>query len=421
MVESGAQQNAIAAHLAAVRPRVIAALARRFASLDMAEDAFQEACIRALETWSEQGLPKDPTAWLVATGRNLTIDRLRRDQRLVFHDCVPDGPDTLQDIAGDVAEAIDMAEMRDDVLRLMFMCCHTDLSLQDQLALALKVIGGFSVDEIARAFVVKPKAMEQRITRAKKKAGSIAVRLETPTLQERTARLDAVCAMVYLLFNEGYSASGGTVHIRVAFCQEAIRLARLLLNLFPEQAEVMGLLALCLFQHSRRTARIGDNGALVPLDEQDRRLWNRAEIHEGQVLLEKALRHGRAGSYQVQAAIAAAHCGAATSGQTDWEAIERLYDRLEQIQPSPIVSLNRAVALAKVHDANAGLVYLATLAGSLDNYLYFHATRGSLLLEAGFPDQARDAYRHALQLGPTRQEADHIHKQIALCLGANKI
>ena len=401
------------------RPRVLAALTRQFASLETAEEAYQEACVRALERWPTAGLPRDPTAWLLMTGRNATIDRVRKDKRMDFRDELPERSET-QDFEAELADQIDMTEMRDDVLRLMFMCCHPDLSLQDQLALALKVIGGFSVDKIARAFVVKPKAMEQRITRAKKKAGAVAERLETPTLQERAARLDAVCTMAYLLFNEGYSATGGDVHIRAELCEEAIRLVRLLLTLFPSQAEVMGLLALCLFQHSRRGARLDADNALVPLDLQDRSLWNRQEIAEGRVLLEKALRHGRAGPYQIQAAIAAVHCAATRAEDTDWSEIEKLYAVLEQVQPSPVVSLNRAVALSKVRDAAAGLDHLATLSKSLDSYLYFHTTRASLLKEAGRPSEAIAAYRQALQLSPTEQEADHIREQMTKCTGPEK-
>ena len=398
----------------------MAALTRRFSSLETAEEAFQEACLRALERWPSAGLPRDPTAWLLMTGRNATIDRIRRDKRILYQDKLPEGSHTDGDVEAELADQLDMSELRDDVLRLMFMCCHPELGLQDQLALALKVIGGFSVEKIARAFVVKPKAMEQRITRAKKKAAALAVCLDTPSLQERAARLDAVCVMAYLLFNEGYSASGGDVHIRTELCEEAIRLVRLLLTLFPSQAEVMGLLALCLFQHSRRKARLSDDNSLVPLERQDRALWNRREISEGRVLLEKALRHGRAGPYQIQAAIAAVHCAADRAEDTDWPEIERLYAALEQVQPSPVVSLNRAVALSKVQGAQAGLDHLATLSLSLANYLYFHTTRASLLREAGYPGEAIAAYRQALLLGPTGQEADHIREQIEQCSDLQK-
>ncbi len=414
-------QSEIAAHFAMARPRVLAALTRRFASLDLAEEAFQEACVRALERWPSAGVPRDPAAWLLLVGRNATIDRLRRDKRMDFRDELPEVEQNAADVEAVLANQIDTAELRDDVLRLMFMCCHPDLSLQDQLALALKVIGGFSTDKVARALVVKPKAMEQRITRAKKKAGALVAHLETPTLQERSARLDAVCVMVYLLFNEGYSATGGDVQIRSELCEEAIRLVRLLLSLFPQQAEVMGLLALCLFQHSRRLARIGDDNSLVPLDKQDRSRWNREEIAEGRVLLEKALRHGRAGPYQIQAAIAAVHCAAETAARTDWAEIEKLYGVLEQVQPSPIVSLNRAVALSKVTNAKAGLEHLATLATSLDSYLYFHASRASLLQEDGQWDAALASYERALHLGPTGQEAGHIREQMDLCREQKKM
>ncbi len=410
----------IAAHLALARPKVVAALTRQFRSLETAEEAFQEACVRALVRWPDAGVPRDPTAWLLVAGRNATLDRMRRDRRLVFDDTVADSRVPEEDAERDIAEQIDMAELRDDVLRLLFMCCHPDLSMQDQLALALKVIAGFSVEKIARALVVRPKSMEQRITRAKKKASAIAVRLETPSLRERTARLDAVCAMIYLLFNEGYSASGGDIHIREELCEEAIRLLRLLLTLFPAQSEVMGLLALCLFQHSRRRARLGTGGDLVPLDAQDRSLWRGSEISEGQVLLEKALRHGRPGPYQIQAAIAATHCRAKRADETDWREIERLYEALEHVQPTPIVSLNRAVAVSKLRGADAALAHLDALADDLRSYLYFHTTRASLLMETGRDGQAVAAYRQALLLGPTGQEADHIRQQIARCEGAEK-
>ncbi len=405
----------VAVHLSLARPKVVAALTRQFRSLDTAEEAFQEACVRALVRWPADGVPRDPTAWLLVTGRNVAIDRLRKDRRLVFDDRLDVLEQWPEDAELELAEQLDMNELRDDVLRLMFMCCHPDLSLQDQLALALKTIAGFSVEKIARALVVRPKTMEQRITRAKKRASGIAERLETPSLQERTARLEAVSVMIYLLFNEGYAASGGDVHIRAELCEEAIRLLRLLLGLFPAQAEVMGLLALCLFQHSRRRARISADGELVPLEEQDRGLWRRNEIAEGDILLQKALRHGRAGPYQIQAAIAAIHCRAKHAKETDWAEIERLYATLERVQPSPIVSLNRCVAISKVRNAEAALDCLDRLSETLVNYLYFHTTRASLLFDAGRNGEAAAAYRQALLLGPSDQEADHIRMQIGRC------
>jgi RNA polymerase sigma factor (sigma-70 family) len=260
----------IAAHLANARPRALAALTRHFRDLDLAEDAFQEAAARALVSWREKGLPRDPTAWLIFAGRNAALDRIRKDSRhrnyvmLSATDDYPSGNVELE-----LADQIDMNELRDDILRLLFMCCQPDLAVADQLALALKVVGGFSVPQIAKALLVAPKAMEQRITRAKKKAAAIAADLDPPSMQQRGDRLNAVALMVYLMFNEGYSAGGGPDHIRTELCEEAIRLARLLLSLFPSQPELMGLLALCLIQHSRRTARLGTDGRLVPLDLQD--------------------------------------------------------------------------------------------------------------------------------------------------------
>ena len=310
----------------------MAALTRYFKNVDLAEDAYQDACMRALNSWRQKGVPKDPTAWLILVGRNAGIDALRRRET---ERTVADGlgvETDLGDIEADYAEAIDTSDYRDDVLRLLFMCCHDELPVRDQLALALKIVVGFSVDEIARAFLVKPKSMEQRITRAKKKAASVATSLETPSPQERANRLNAVLVMLYLLFNEGYASHGGPDHIRKSLCQEAIRLTRLLLQLFPAQPEVMGLLALCLLHDARRSARQDVTETLVPLDDQDRSLWDRSQIAEGQVLVEKALRRGRPGAFQIQAAIAAVHCAAPNAEATDWAEIERLYLALERAQ-----------------------------------------------------------------------------------------
>jgi len=405
--------EAAAALLALSRPTVLAALTRSFRDLDLAEDACQEAAARALATWPERGIPKDPTGWLIRTGHNAGLDGLRRRARErpeAGGDPVPDDPSETET---GLVETLDLRDLRDDVLRLMFMCCHPQLGVTDQLALALKVIGGFSVAQIARAFVVAPKAMEQRITRAKKRAAATATRLETPSLAERAERLDQVCLMVYLMFNEGYSAGGGNVHIKLPLCEEAIRLARLLLTLFPGQPEVMGGLALYLLQHARHRARIDETGALVPLDKQDRTLWDKAMIAEARVLLEKALRHGRPGRYQIQAAIAAVHASAPTAETTDWPEIVRLYTALDYIQPSPVVTLNKAVAVWKTQGAAAALDIVEPLEASLSGYLYFHTTRAALLAEAGRPSAAEAAYRAALDLRPTDAERDHILQKIA--------
>ncbi len=369
--------------------------------------------MRAVKSWTVKGLPKDPTAWLILVGRNAGIDALRRreTERAAVNDAaaVPE----MDDVEADYAEAIDTSDYRDDVLRLLFMCCHDELTVQDQLALALKIVVGFSVEEIARAFLVKPKSMEQRITRAKKKAAAVVAALETPSPQERSERLNAVLVMLYLLFNEGYSAHGGPDHIRKALCQEAIRLTRLMLQLFPAQPEVMGLLAPCLLHDARSPARQDASETLVPLDEQDRLLWDRSGIEEGQVLVEKALRRGRPGAFQIQAAIAAVHCAAPSAEETDWVEIERLYRALENVQPSPVVTLNRLVAVSKVEGPKVALEKMKALAVELDGYLYFHSTWAALQAEIGNGAAARVAYEKALTLGPSEAEQSYIQSRLS--------
>ncbi|WP_035871508.1 RNA polymerase sigma factor [Cucumibacter marinus] len=408
---------AIAARLRAVRPRALAALTRMLRDLDLAEDALQDASLAALDTWSRNGIPRDPLAWVLTVARNRARDALRRRQR------VDDTPaeELLEaglgasdrDIEAEEVQALDEAVYKDDVLRLMFMCCHTELSPTDQLALALKVIAGLRVEEIARAFLVSPRAMEQRITRAKKRAGAVAAKLDAPSLAERAARLDAVAAMIYLMFNEGYQTRGGEAPIRVDLCAEAIRLGRLLVSLFPGQPEALGLLALMLLQHSRRSGRTDGEGQLVPLDRQVRSCWDRPMIDEGTVLVEKALRHRQPGPYQVQAAIAAVHCAAHRAEDTDWAEIERLYAALMQIQPSAVVALNHAVAVWKLEGAEAALERLAAIEDELGDYLHFQSTRAALLAEAGRMPEAVAAYRRALGLGPNKAEEAHILQRLA--------
>lgn len=400
-----------ARYLSAARPRAMAALTRYFRAVDISEDAFQEACVRAIKSWPSKGVPRDPTAWLILVGRNAGVDALRRRERdrTLLEEPAPAPPGDLE---AAYAEEIDTSDFRDDVLRLLFMCCHPELSEQDQLALALKIVVGFSVAEIARAFLVKPKAMEQRITRAKRKAASVIAALETPSPAERATRLNAVLTMLYLLFNQGYSSAGGALHIRASFCDEAIRLTRLLLTLFPGQTEVMGLLGLCLLHNARRSARQDAVGSLVPLDMQDRTLWDRSQIAEGQVLVEKALRHGRAGAFQVQAAIAAVHCAALSASQTDWEEIERLYEALEALTPSPVITLNRLVAVSKTRGPAQALKGLQALGTVLDDYLYFHSTAAAFYGELGQWAEARDAYNKALSLGPSDAEIAYIHLRL---------
>jgi RNA polymerase sigma-70 factor (ECF subfamily) len=397
------------------RPRALAALVRSFRDLDTAEDLYQEACLRAAERWRWDGMPRDPTAWLITVARNAGLDRVRRSRRLSSLDAetaleaqAPDG-----DHLAEIAEAIDRTEYKDDVLRLMFMCCHPELKTHEQLALALKVVVGFSVEEIARAFVVTPDTMQRRLSRAKARAAGVAAKLDTPGLAERAERLAAVQTMIYLLFNEGYTAAGGGEHIRHALCDEAIRLARLLLELFPAQAELMGLLALSLLQHSRIRARIDAQGRLVSLEDQDRSLWDRAKIAEGRMLVEKALMKGRPGPLQVQAAIAAVHCAAERAEDTDWPEIERLYGALEALAPGPVVRLNHAVAVGKVRGPVEALAMLAPLAEDLKRYRPYQAVRAALLEESGDIEAAIAALEAALSCEPTRQEAAYLTSRIA--------
>ncbi len=397
--------------LKAARPAVIAALTRYFGDVDDAEDAFQEACLRAARTWERNGPPRDATAWLIFVGRNAALDQKRRQRNQV---ALPEDDALVDDGASEaeLVERIDEAPYRDDILRLLFLCCHPSLSSPQQVVLCLKVIAGLSVDEIAAAFLVRPKAMEQRITRAKRRIAEAGASYELPSAEERLERLNAVRAAIYLIFNEGYSASGGDAQIRDGLCKEAIRLARLLLSMLPSDPETMGLLALCLLQHARRAARLNADGGIILLADQNRALWNRTMIGEGQVLVEKALRKREPGPLQVQAAIAAVHAGAPADDKTDWEEIARLYGILAELDPSPVVALNRAVAVAKVTGPARGLEMLQPLAEALDSYLFFHGARGALLAEAGRTEEAARALARALELARTPAEAVHIRERL---------
>lgn len=401
----------IDAALTAARPQAMGALLRWFRDLDAAEEAFQNACLRALKTWPEKGPPRDPTAWLILVGRNAGVDGLRRRRR---EQALPDEAalSDLDDAETDMAERLDGSHFRDDVLRLMFICCHPDLPPTQQIALALRIVSGLSVKQIARAFLVGERAMEQRITRAKAKVAGAGVAFEAPGPVERSERLAAVMAMLYLVFNEGYSAGVAEAGARAPLCEEAIRLARLLLRMFPAEPEVMGLLALMLLQHARAAARFDADGQVVLLEDQDRGLWDRRRIEEGLALVDKAVRHRRPGPYQLQAAIAALHGRAARPEDTDWAGIERLYVALERWQPSPVVTLNRAVAVAKTRGPGPALGLVDALAGPLDGYFHFHGVRGWLLMRLDRPAEAREAFSRAIALAATAAEAAHIRQHL---------
>jgi RNA polymerase sigma-70 factor (ECF subfamily) len=401
----------IDATLRAARPQALGGLLRYFRDLDAAEEAFQEACLRALQNWPRNGPPRDPAAWLMFVGRNAALDEKRRRRK--EGEFPPDEVlSDLDDAETRLAEGLDHADYRDDVLRLLFICCHPDLPATQQVALALRIVCGLSVKQIARAFLVGESAMEQRITRAKNRVAGADVPFEPPSGADRASRLAAVATVIYLMFNEGYSASGGTAHIRAMLCDEAIRLARLLLRLFPGEPEIMGLGALLLLQHSRTPARLDNSGDIVLLEDQDRKLWDRALLAEGLALLEKALRHRRPGPYQVQAAIAAIHSRAPRQEDTDWAEIDALYAALERLQPSPVVTLNRAVAVSKVRGAEAALQMIEPLASQLSGYFYFFGVKGALLLKLGRGDEARVAFDKALALANSPAEAAHIRMQV---------
>ncbi len=401
----------IDAALGSARPRAIAALLRYFRDMDLAEEAFQEACLRALARWPEQGPPRDPAAWLILVGRNSGIDAIRkagRHQELPPEDQLSD----LDDAEAGLAERLDEGQYRDDILRLLFVCCHPDLPATSAIALALRIVSGLTVPQIAHAFLVGEKAMEQRITRAKARIADSGVPFETPGAIERAERLGAVTAMVYLIFNEGYSASGAEAGAREPLCREAIRLARLLLRLFPSEPEIMALPALMLLQHARSPARLDADGQVVLLEDQDRSRWDGQMIAEGLALLDKAMRHRRPGPYQVQAAIAALHARAKAASDTDWGQIERLYATLEVMQPSPVVTLNRAVAVGKLSGPEAALDLIAPLGDRLDGYFYYHGARGAFLDQLGRAEEARIAFGRAIGLAGSAAEAAYIRQQL---------
>jgi RNA polymerase sigma-70 factor (ECF subfamily) len=402
--------------LRAARPRALGALLRYFRDLELAEEAFQEACLAALKNWPNNGPPRDPSAWLIFVGRNAAIDATRRaskSQPLPDEARLDAQVSDLEDAEAALAERLDTGQYRDDILRLLFVCCHPQLPATQQVALALRIVCGLGTRQIARAFVVGDTAMEQRITRAKARIAAAEVPFEAPDARERAARLSSVATVIYLIFNEGYSASAGDeAPGRAPLCDEAIRLSRLLLRLFPGEPELMGLHALMLLQHARTPARYDAEGAIVLLEAQDRTSWDRGLIGEGLALLDKALRHRQAGPYQVQAAIAAMHARAPRWQDTDWAEIAHHYGTLEALQPSPVVTLNRAVAVSKAIGPAEALAIVEPLAEPLASYFHFHGVRGALLMQLGRTQEARTAFQQAIALAGSAAEAAHIRMHL---------
>jgi RNA polymerase sigma-70 factor (ECF subfamily) len=390
--------------------RIVATLIRFFGDFDLAEEAAQEAFAAAIEQWSRSGVPEFPRAWIIQTARHKAIDRIRRRTR--FEDKLESY--ATSGLIQTVEEPdYDTSEIPDDRLRLIFTCCHPALAPEAQVALTLRMLGGLETDEIARAFLVPTTTMAQRLVRAKRKIRDAGIPYTTPDTNDMPARMDAVLTVIYLIFNEGYAATRGVLLVRADLCAEAIRLGRLVRTLTSPQtpAEALALLALMLLHDSRRDARLNEAGDLVILEEQDRGRWNREQIAEALPLVEDALRGG-AGPFAIQAAIAALHCQAARAEDTDWPQIVQLYDVLERVDPSPIVSLNRAVAVAMVDGPQAALALIDTLSSDLDGYHLLHAARADLLRRIGSAAEAAKSYRRALALVTNESERRFLERRL---------
>jgi RNA polymerase sigma-70 factor (ECF subfamily) len=391
--------------------RVVASLIRMTGDWDLAEECAQDAFAVALERWPRDGVPRRPGAWLTTTSRNRALDRLRRgateaaklqEVAVLWHTDEPD-------------EDGDDGSVQDDRLRLIFTCCHPALVLEARVALTLRTLAGLTTAEIARAFLVSEATMAKRLVRAKDKIRHAAIPYRVPPAHLLPERTGGVLGVLYLLFNEGYTATAGADLVRQGLCDEAIRLARTLAELMPDEPEVLGLLALMLLNDARRAARVDDDGELESLEDQDRGRWNASEIDEGIGLVDAALSHDRAGPYQLQAAIAACHATAADAPDTDWARIAQLYGRLAQLVPSAVVELNRAVAVAMADGPAAGLKLVDALqdSGALAGYHLLPATRADLLRRLERPAEAADAYREALDLAGTEAERRYLARRLA--------
>jgi len=387
---------------------------RVLGDFDLAEDAVQDAFAQALRVWPERGIPNNPGAWITTTARNRAIDRLRRERTLREKTGQLGAIEALESLGGDET---DVSGIPDDRLRLIFTCCHPALRMDARVALTLRTLGGLTTGEIARAFLVPEPTMAQRLVRAKHKIRGAAIPYRVPPAELLPERLPGVLAVLYLVFNEGYAATSGPL-VRTDLCDEGIRLARVLVTLMPNEPEAAGLLALMLLQHSRREARSGPSGQMILLEDQDRARWDHAMIDEGLAILDGALVARRPGPYQLQGAIAALHARAPRPEDTDWPQIAALYDRLAETSPSPVVELNRAVAVAMADGPERGLALFVPLEGELDGYHLFHAARADLFRRLERNEDAAAAYRRALELVTNPQQRSYLERRLAEVTGS---